>query len=258
MASLDLTGKTALVTGASRGIGRAIALQLAHHGAAVALASRSRDACETVAQEIRAGGGKASTFACDLGDEGSVQRFAAALLEEFPAVDIFAANAGMVTHVGGLAKLRPEPLDAMWAANLKGHLALLQKLLPGMASRREGAVVFTGSISGLTGEAKLGGYAITKAAEMQLVRNIAVEYGRHNVRANAVAPGLVRTDMTKPLWSDPATLGRMLSGTPLGRIAEPDDVAAAVVFLASPAARCITGQVLVIDGGALVGMGTSA
>ena len=255
---MDFAGKTALVTGASRGIGRAIALEFARRGAAVALASRSREACEAVAEEIRAAGGKAAAFACDLGDAAAVDALGKLLLERYPTLDIVAANAGMVGHVGGLAKLKAAALDAMWSANLKGHLALLQALLPGMAARRDGAVVFTGSISGLTGEAKLGGYAITKAAEMQLVRNIAVEYGRHNVRANAVAPGLVRTDMTRPLWSDPAKLERMLSAVPLGRIVEPDDVAAAVVFLASPAARCITGQVLVIDGGALAGTGTPA
>jgi NAD(P)-dependent dehydrogenase (short-subunit alcohol dehydrogenase family) len=211
----DLSGKTALVTGASRGIGRAIARQLARHGARVALASRSREGCEAVADEIRAEGGTASAFACDLGHADSVSAFCEAMLAAYPGIDILAANAGLVAHVGGVGKLKAPALDAMWAANLKGHLGILQRLLPGMAERRDGAIVFTGSVSGLTGEAKLGGYALTKAAEMQLVRNISVEYGRHNVRANAVAPGLVRTDMTKPLWSDAATLARMTSAYPL-------------------------------------------
>jgi NAD(P)-dependent dehydrogenase (short-subunit alcohol dehydrogenase family) len=250
----DLTAKTALVTGASRGIGRAIAERLAQHGARVLVVSRQLDACESVAAAIRSRGGAAEAYACDLSQPQAVQKLADALAST--PIDIVAANAAGVAHVGPLAKLKLEALDAMWNANLKGHLALLQRLLPGMVARRDGAIVLTGSISGLVGESKLGGYALTKAAEMQLARNIAVEYGPHNIRCNAVAPGLVRTDMTKPIWSNDALLARITAGYPLRRIAEPDDIAGVVVFLASAAGAFMTGQTIVVDGGGMAGLGT--
>jgi NAD(P)-dependent dehydrogenase (short-subunit alcohol dehydrogenase family) len=252
----DLSGRVALVTGGSRGIGLAIARRLAEQGAAVAISARGADACEAAAAELRAAGARALAAPCDLSAIEALPALVKHVTDGLGPIDILVANAGAVTHVGPMKRIASEAFDAMFAANVKSYVWLANLVLPGMAERRDGAIVLIGSISGLVGERALGIYGMTKAAEMQLVRNIAVEYGRHNVRANAIAPGLVRTDMTRPLWSDPKTLERIQASYPLGRIAEPDDIAGVALFLAAPASRFVTGQTIVVDGGGLVGAGT--
>ena len=247
-----LDGKVALVTGASRGIGLAIARRLAAQGARVIISSRKLEACEQVAAELRAAGAEAVALAMDLSLTDKLDELADAALAIWGRIDILIANAGSVTHVGPLAKVDSASFDAMLQTNLKSYVWLCKRILPGMAERRDGALVFIGSISGLVGERGLGVYALAKAAEMQLVRNIAVEYGRHNVRANAIAPGLVKTDMTKALWSNAEKLERIVAAYPLRRIALPEDIAGVAAFLASPAAAFMTGQTLVVDGGGLI------
>ena len=252
----DLAGKSALVTGATRGIGRAIALALAAHGARVAVSGRSEATCDVVVREIAAAGGEAIGVPLDLERLDDLAPAVERVKRAFGRIDVLVANAATATHVGPMRHVTGEAFDRMFAANVKSYVWLANLVLPGMAERRDGAIVLVGSISGIAGERSLGIYGLTKAAEMQLVRNIAVEYGKRNVRANAIAPGLVRTDMTKPLWSDPKTLERIAGAYPLGRIAEPDDIAGVAVFLASPAAAFMTGQTLVVDGGGLIGRGT--
>jgi NAD(P)-dependent dehydrogenase (short-subunit alcohol dehydrogenase family) len=252
----DLAGKSALVTGATRGIGRAIALALAEHGARVAVSGRRAGDCDAVAREIAGRGGAAIGVPLDLERAETLAPAVERVDAAFGGIDVLVANAAAVTHVGPMRNVTGEAFDRMFAANVKSYVWLANLVLPGMAARRDGAIVLVGSISGLVGERSLGIYGLTKAAEMQLVRNIAVEYGKHGVRANAIAPGLVRTDMTKPLWSDAKTLERIVSGYPLRRIGEPEDIAAVAVFLASPAAAFMTGQTLVVDGGGLIGQGT--
>jgi NAD(P)-dependent dehydrogenase (short-subunit alcohol dehydrogenase family) len=251
-----LEGKVALVTGASRGIGRAIALRLADAGARVIVSSRKLAACESVVEEIRQAGGEATAIACDVGKSEDVEALAAGAEAAFGRVDVLVLNAAVVAHFGPLAGLEDAALDRMLSANLRSQVMLCRRLVPPMAARGQGAVVIVGSTSGLVGEKALGGYALTKAADMQLVRNLAVEFGPHGVRANAVAPGLVRTDMTRAIWSNPERLAAVLRTTALGRMAEPEDIAAAVLFLASPAAACLTGQVLVVDAGMTVNVST--
>ncbi len=252
----SLEGKVALVTGASRGIGRAIALRMAEAGARVVVSSRRQDACERVAREIEDQGGDALAVACDVAVTADLAMLADRAEGRFGQVDVLVLNAAVVSHFGPLAKLDDAALDRMLTANVRSQVALCRRLVPPMAERGGGAVVTIGSTSGLVGERLLGGYSLTKAADMQLVRNLAVEFGRRGVRANAIAPGLVRTDMTKAIWSDPTRLEAVLGTTALGRAAEPDDIAAAAVFLASPAAACITGQTLVVDAGMTINVST--
>ncbi|MCC6474598.1 MAG: SDR family oxidoreductase [Burkholderiales bacterium] len=251
-----LDGKVALVTGASRGIGRAVARRLSAQGAKTILCSRDLDACESVSAELRGAGGESHALRIDLADLDGVGEAARAALSLWGRIDVLVANAGGVAHLGPMAGVSSAAFDATFQVNLKSYLWLCRQVLPGMVERRDGALLFIGSISGLAGERGLGVYALAKAAEMQLARNIAVEYGRHNVRANALAPGLVRTEMTRPLWSNDDKLRQVVSGYPLGRIAEPEDIAGAAAFLVSPAAAFITGQTLVVDGGGLIGRGT--
>lgn len=251
-----LEGKVALVTGASRGIGRAIARRMAAAGARIIVSSRKLEACERVVGEIRDAGGEATAIGCDVARPDDVEALAERAEAAFGRVDVLVLNAAVVSHFGPLAQLEETALDRMLSANLKSQVMLCRRLVPPMATRGEGAVVVIGSTSGLVGERSLGAYALTKAADMQLVRNLAVEYGPRGVRANAVAPGLVKTDMTRAIWSDPERLAAVLRTTALGRAAEPDDIAAAALFLASPAAACITGQVLVVDAGMTINVST--
>lgn len=252
----SLAGKVALVTGASRGIGRAIALRLAEAGAQVVVSSRKQEACERVVATIRESGGAAIAVACDVTVLADIEALADRAEAECGRVDVLVLNAAIVTHFGPLAKLDDGALDRMLAANIKSQVMLCRRIVPRMAERGEGSVIAIGSTSGLVGERMLGAYALTKAADMQLVRNLAVEFGAHGVRANAIAPGLVKTDMTRAIWSDPQRLATVLKATALGRAAEPDDIAAAALFLASPGAACITGQVLVVDAGMTINVST--
>lgn len=249
----DLTGSVAVVTGASRGIGRAIALRLAQHGARVAVSSRDANACAAVVAEIAAAGGEAFAHACHVGRRDELHALADAAEARWGRIDALVLNAAVNPHLGPSATLTDEAFDRIMRGNVRGPLWLADRVLPGMAARGGGSVIVVSSIAAFRGSATLGAYALSKAADLQLVRNLAVEWGGRGVRANAIVPGLVRTDFARALWDDPATLARRLRETPLGRIGEPDDVAGAAVFLASRAAAFVTGQGIVVDGGVLAG-----
>ncbi|MDE2333644.1 MAG: SDR family oxidoreductase [Rhodospirillales bacterium] len=249
----DLSGKAAIVTGASRGIGRAIALRLAQHGALVTVSSRHLDACEAVVGEIAAAGGRARAQACHIGRKEDLAALAERSLAAWGGIDILVCNAAINPHFGPSATIGDDAFDRTLASNVRSNFWLANMVLPGMAERGGGAVIVVSSIAGLRGSASLGAYAISKAADLQLVRNIAVEWGPRGIRANAIAPGLVRTDFARALWEDPLTRARRERETPLKRLGEPDEIAGAAVFLASPAASFMTGQTLVIDGGLTAG-----
>ncbi len=252
-ALFDLSGKVAIVTGSSKGIGRAIAERLAEHGAKVVVSSRKAAACEAVAAAICERGGEAIVIPCHIGRKEELQHLADATAERWGGIDILVCNAAINPHFGAAATISDDAYDRTMASNVRSNFWLSNMVLPGMAARGGGSVIAVSSIAGLRGSATLGIYALSKAAEMQLVRNIAVEWGPRGVRANCIAPGLVRTDFARALWEDPRLLARRERETPLGRIGEPDEIAGAAVFLASPAGRYMTGQTLVIDGGVTTG-----
>ena len=248
----SLHGQVAVVTGASKGIGRAIAEAMATAGAQVVISSRKGPACEDVAGAINAAGGEALALACNIAHKGDLQGLVDRTLEHWGRIDTLVCNAAVNPYFGPLAEIPDDAYDKTMTVNLRSNLWLCNMVIPQMATRGGGAVVLVSSIAGLKGHDKLGVYALSKAAAMQLARNLAVEWGRSNVRVNTIAPGLVRTDMARALWDDPDRLAQALESYPLGSIGEPQDIAGAAVFLASRAGNFMTGQTLVIDGGTTV------
>ncbi len=252
----SLHGQVAVVTGASRGIGRAIAEALAAAGAKVVISSRKLGACERVADAINESGGEAIAVACNISHKAALQGLVDRTLEHWGKIDTLVCNAAINPYFGPLADIPDEAYEKTMTANLQSDLWLCNMVIPRMAERGGGApggaVILVSSIAGLKGHGNLGVYALSKAADMQLARSLAVEWGRSNIRVNTIAPGLVRTDMARALWEDPDRLAQALESYPLGRIGEPQDIAGAAVFLASRAGNFMTGQTLVIDGGTTV------
>ena len=248
-----LGGKVAVVTGSSKGIGRAIALRLAQHGARVVVSSRKRDACQAVADEIVAAGGQAMVIPCHIGRKEELQALVDGTVAAWGGIDILVCNAAVNPYFGPAAGISDEAYNRIMDANVRSNFWLCNMTLPGMAARGGGSVIIVSSIGGLRGSPLLGVYAISKAADMQLARNLCVEWGPHNIRANCIAPGLVRTDFARALWENPAIYAKRTRDTPLQRIGEPDEIAGAAVFLASAAGSFMTGQTMVIDGGTTAG-----
>jgi NAD(P)-dependent dehydrogenase (short-subunit alcohol dehydrogenase family) len=247
-----LDGKVAIVTGSSRGIGRASAEMMARLGARVVISSRKAEACEAVAQDIRKSGGEASVIPCNVSRKAEVEALVAGTLRTYGRVDILVCNAAVNPVYGPLAGLTDEAFDKVMGTNVKSNLWLCNMVIPGMAERRDGTIVIVSSIAGLMGTDMLGAYGISKAADFALARNLAVEWGPRNVRVNCLAPGLVRTDFARALWENPEHLAKRTTLTPLRRIGEPEEIGPIVAFLASPAACFITGQVIVADGGVTI------
>jgi NAD(P)-dependent dehydrogenase (short-subunit alcohol dehydrogenase family) len=254
MSSLfDLTGKVAIITGSTKGIGLAIATRMAEHGATVVISSRKPDACEAVAAGIRGTGGKAVVIPCHIGRKEALQALVDQTVAQCGGIDILVENAGVNPYLGPAAGMSDEAYERVMGSNVRSNWWLANMAIPHIVARGGGSVIIISSIGGLRGSAQLGTYAISKAADMQLARNIAVEWGPKNIRANAIAPGLVRTDFARALWEDPVLYRRRTKDTPLQRIGEPDEIAGAAVFLASAAGSFTTGQTIVIDGGTTAG-----
>lgn len=251
----DLTGKVALVTGSSRGIGRAIAQRLAEHGAKVVVSSRKLEACEEVVEAIRAKGGEAFAHACNIGRKEDLQSLVNAAIQKWGGIDTLVCNAAVNPYFGPSIDMPDDAYDKIMNSNVRSNFWLCNMVLPQMAERGGGCVIIISSVGGLLGSAVIGGYGISKAADMALARNICVEWGGRNVRANCIAPGLVRTDFAKALWDNPQIYQQTIKLYPLRRIGEPDEIAGAAVFLAGPAGSFMTGQTIVIDGGGMVGRG---
>lgn len=253
----DLRGKVAVVTGSSRGIGKAIAIRLAEHGARVVISSRKQDACEAVAAEIRAASGEGAAVA--IAANISAKEALASLVEKTNAqlgqIDVLVCNAASNPHYGPLTSIDDAVFRKILDNNVLSNHWLIQLVAPQMVAKQDGAIIVVSSIGGLRASSVIGAYNISKAADMQLVRNYAEEYGRHNVRVNCIAPGLIRTDFARALWENPETLKAATATTPLGRIGEPDDIAGAAVFLASAAGRFTAGHTLVVDGGQTISSG---
>jgi NAD(P)-dependent dehydrogenase (short-subunit alcohol dehydrogenase family) len=249
----SLAGRRALVTGATRGMGRAIAEQMALAGADVVLSSNELDLPAAVAAEIAAmAGTRTLGLTCDIEDTAAIDWLVAGATDAFGGIDILVCNAGANLHEGALTDISDEAFHRMVRINVASTLRLCRHLLPGMATRRDGVVLVTSSISGLRGNKRIGGYGISKAANAQLVRNLAVEWGPSNIRVNAISPGLITTDFAKPILEDAEYLPIRLAKTPLRRAGRPEEVAGIAGCLASPAGAFVTGQNIVVDGGTLI------
>jgi NAD(P)-dependent dehydrogenase (short-subunit alcohol dehydrogenase family) len=250
----DLTGKVAIVTGSSKGIGRAIAERMAEQGAKVVISSRKAEACEAVAAGIRERGGEAAVIPCHIARKEELQALVDKTLALWGGIDIVVSNAAVNPYLGPATGASDDVYERVMGSNVRSNFWLANMACPHLAARGGGSFIIISSIGGLRGSAQLGLYGISKAADMQLARNVAVEWGPRNVRANAIAPGLVRTDFAKALWTDPIRYRKATRDVPLQRIGEPDEIAGAAVFLAADAGRFVTGQTLVVDGGTTAGV----
>lgn len=251
MRNFDLTGKVAIVTGSTRGIGRAIAEAYAAAGARVVISSRKQDACNEVAAAINAcyDEDRAIPIAASISSKEALEAMVAETRRHWGKVDILVCNAASNPHYGPLSSLTDEQFRKIFDNNVLSTLWLISIVSPEFIERKEGAIVVVSSVGGLLGSDKLGAYNMSKAADLQLVRNLAVELGPHNVTINAIAPGVIRTDFAKALWEESSAAAEVENGAPLGRIGEPSDIAGAAMLFASSAGSYITGQTLVIDGG---------
>jgi NAD(P)-dependent dehydrogenase (short-subunit alcohol dehydrogenase family) len=245
----DLTGRVAVITGSSRGIGRASAELLAKLGAKVVISSRKADACEAAADGIRKAGGDAHVIPCNISRTGEVEALIAGSIAHYGKIDILVCNAAVNPYYGPLLDITDEAFDKIMSSNVRSNIWLCKLAIPPMAERGNGSVIIVSSIGGLRGSTVIGAYGISKAADFGLCRSLAGEWGPKGVRVNCVAPGLVKTDFARALWEDEERLKRRCATTPLRRIGEPDEIAGAVAYLASDASSFMTGQTIVVDGG---------
>lgn len=250
----DLTGKVAIVTGSSRGIGRASAIELARHGARVVISSRKQEACEAVAAEIDAefGEGRAIAIAASISDKAQLEALVAGTRDAFGRIDVLVCNAASNPYYGPLAGIADDQFRKILDNNVLSNHWLIQMVAPAMRERKDGSIIIVSSIGGLRGSPTIGAYNVSKAADFQLARNYAVEYGPDRVRVNCIAPGLIKTDFARALWEDPEQIRRSNEMVPLRRIGAPEEIAGAVVYLASRASAFMTGQAMVVDGGVTI------
>ncbi|MEC7126697.1 MAG: glucose 1-dehydrogenase [Pseudomonadota bacterium] len=252
MSLFNLEGKVALITGSTKGIGKAIAQRMAEQGARVIISSRNQDACDAVAAELRDKGLEATGVACNINYQEQLENLVGAARAAYGAIDILVCNAALNPFFGPSQEIPDAAFDKVMQANIGSVHRLCKLVIPDMADAGGGAVIIVSSIGGLKGSESLGAYAISKAADMQIARNLAVEWGPKNIRVNCIAPGLIRTDFARALWENPEIYQETVSKYPLRRIGEPDEIAGAAVFLASAAGSFTTGQTIVIDGGGTI------
>lgn len=251
-----LNGKVALITGSTRGIGKAIAVAMADAGADVVVSSRNIDECNDVASEINARQsaeqGRAIAISCNISHRNQLENLVTETREKLGKIDILILNAAVNPHLGSLSTISDKALDKILSTNIKSNHWLCQLVLPEMVERNEGSITIISSIAAFVGQLELGAYGISKAADLALIRNLAVEYGGQNIRANAIAPGLIKTEFARMLWENKTLMEDTIYRTPLKRIGSPEDIAGTAVFLASKAAQFITGQTITIDGGSSI------
>ena len=254
MELFDIKGKIAVITGSSRGIGKAIAERLAEHGAKVVISSRKQPACDETAPAINAkyGDGTAIAVPANISSTDDLQNLIDETNKVFGRVDILVCNAASNPYYGPIGEITEDAFSKILYNNVVANNSLIAMVSPQMKERKDGVVIIISSIGGIKGSPIIGAYNVSKAADFQLARNLCTELGPHNIRVNCIAPGLIKTDFAKALWENPENLKPTLLRTPMGRIGEPDEIAGAAVFLASPAANFMNGQQIVIDGGATI------
>ena len=248
----DLTGKVAVITGSSRGIGKAIAERMAQHGAKVTISSRKAGPCEGVAGAINAehGEGTAIAVPANISSKEDLQRLVDETRKAFGKIDIVVCNAASNPYFGPMAGISDDQFRKILENNVIANNWLISMVAPDMVERKSGSIIIISSIGGLKASPVIGAYNISKAADFQLARNLAHELGPHNIRVNCIAPGLIKTDFARALWENPEILKRSTESVPLRRIGDPDEIAGAAVFLASPAGTFVPGQAVIVDGGA--------
>jgi NAD(P)-dependent dehydrogenase (short-subunit alcohol dehydrogenase family) len=248
----DLTGKVAIVTGSSRGIGRAIAEAFAEAGARVVISSRNQGPCDEAAAAIRAKGGEAIAVTARISDKAQLENLVARTREQWGGVDILVCNAAINPHYGALEALTDQVFERMMTNNVLSNLWLATLVVPDMKAKRDGSIIFISSIGGLKSSTVIAMYGVTKAADIALCRSLAAEWGPLGVRVNCIAPGLIVTEFARALYEDPERRARREAETPLRRLGQPEDIAGAALLLASRAGAYITGQTIVVDGGTMV------
>ncbi len=254
MELFDLSGKVAIITGSSRGIGRAVAEAFAAAGAKVVISSRKQDACEQVADAINAklAEERAVAIAASISNKQALESLVDQTRARYGHIDVLVCNAASNPYYGPMSGISDEQFRKTFDNNVLSSHWLINMVAPEMIERKDGVIIVVSSIGGFLASTVVGAYHITKAADLQLVRNLALEFGPHNVRVNAIAPGIIRTEFARALWDNPATAAALNRATPLGRIGEPDEVAGAAVFLASKSGAFVTGQAIVVDGGIMI------
>ena len=249
----DLTGKVAVVTGSSKGIGKAIAMHLALQGAKVVVSSRKAPVCEAAAAEIAKAGGQAIVVPCNISDKAQCENLIAETKKQLGPVDVLVLNAATNPYYGPTDKMPDEAFTKIMQNNILSNIWLINLCTPDMKAKKDGSVIIVSSIGGVRASTVIGAYCISKAADMQLARNLAAEYGPDNIRVNTIAPGLVTTDFARALYEDPKRREAREQATPLRRLGQPDDIAGLAVLLAGKAGQFITGQTLIADGGTTIG-----
>ncbi len=249
MSELSLIGTVALVTGASRGIGRAIALRLAGAGAKVVVSSRKLESVQAVADEVRAAGGEALAVQAHTGQMENVRALVARTVETFGRVDVAVNNAATNPHFGPLLTANEGQLDKILDVNVKGYFRVCQAVAPVMQAQGGGKIINVASIAGLRPSPGMGAYSVSKAAVIMLTQVLAMELGRDHIQVNAIAPGVIKTRFSQVLWQTPQIAEPILQHLPIRRFGEPEEVAELALFLASPASDYVTGAVFVVDGG---------
>lgn len=247
----DLKGKVALLTGASKGMGKAMAEGLAEHGAKVVISSRKQDQCDVVAAQINEtyGAGTATAIACNIGYKEQLQALVDATHAQVGKIDILVGNAGVNPFYGPMSEIPDGAFDKIMNSNVRSNHWLCQMVAPDMVEKGSGSMMITASVGAFGPSTTLGTYNISKLADIALVRNLAAELGPHGVRVNAICPGLIKTDFAKALWDNPETEKSASERFPLGRLGEPEDFKGIVVYLASNASSYMTGQALTVCGG---------
>ena len=248
----DLSGKVALITGSTRGIGKSMAEELALAGAKVVISSRKAEACDAVRAEFEKQGYEVLARPCNVSRKEELQALVDATMAKWGRIDVAIANAASNPYYGPLTQIPDDAFDKVYLNNVKSVLWLAAITLPGMAERGGGSFISVGSIGGIKANTVIGAYGISKAADHHLVRNLAAEWGVKNVRVNAIAPGLIKTEFARALWEDEKRRKEREALTPLRRLGVPRDIGGIAVFLASDAAAFITGQTIVADGGVTV------